>query len=91
LEKGSQEGFMDVNAPAGSCVDRDDFLVVHTASITEPYHRNSYRELGGFDYKKAGVPQFFVHHVSDPCVLTTYRGAKSIAVRTGKAAQLEIQ
>jgi len=51
---------------------------IHTASITEPYARNSYRELGGFDYKKTPVPQFFVHHVADPCFLTTYAGAKSI-------------
>lgn len=51
---------------------------IHTASITEPYARNSYRELIGFDYKKTPVPQFFVHHVSDPCFLTTYAGAKSI-------------
>jgi hypothetical protein len=51
---------------------------IHTASITEPYARNSYRELIGFDYKKTPVPQFFVHHVADPCFLTTYAGAKSI-------------
>jgi hypothetical protein len=51
---------------------------IHTASITEPYARNSYRELGGFDYKKTAVPQFFVHHAADPCFLTTYAGAKSI-------------
>lgn len=51
---------------------------IHTASITEPYARNSYRELGGFDYKKTPVPQYFVHHAADPCYLTTYAGAKSI-------------
>jgi hypothetical protein len=51
---------------------------IHTASITEPYARNSYRELGGFDYKKTAVPQYFVHHAADPCFLTTYAGAKSI-------------
>lgn len=51
---------------------------IHTASITEPYARNSYRELGGFNYKKAGLPQYFVHHAADPCFLTTYAGAKSI-------------
>jgi hypothetical protein len=51
---------------------------IHTASITEPYARNSYRELGGFDYKKTAVPQYFVHHAADPCFLTTYSGAKSI-------------
>ena len=54
---------------------------IHAASITEPYARNSYRELGGFDYKKTAVPQFFVHHAKDPCFLTTYAGAQSI---TGK-------
>jgi hypothetical protein len=51
---------------------------IHTASITEPYARNSYRELGGFDYKKTAIPQYFVHHAADPCFLTTYAGAKSI-------------
>jgi hypothetical protein len=51
---------------------------IHTASITEPYARNSYRELGGFDYKKTTVPQYFVHHAADPCFLTTYAGAQSI-------------
>jgi hypothetical protein len=52
---------------------------IHTASITEPYARNSYRELGGFDYKKTAVPQYFIHHAADPCFLTTYAGAQSIA------------
>lgn len=52
---------------------------IHTASITEPYAKNSYRELGDFDYKKSTTPQFFVHHAADPCYLTTYTGAKSIA------------
>ena len=52
---------------------------IHTAAITNPYARGSYRELGGFDYKKSSVPQFFVHHVNDPCSLTTYSSAKSIA------------
>lgn len=56
---------------------------VHTAAITEPYAKNSYRELAGFDYKKSGVPQFFVHHVSDPCALTTYSGAKTITDKYG--------
>jgi hypothetical protein len=51
---------------------------IHTASITEPYAKNSYRELSDFDYKKATAPQFFVHHAADPCYLTTYTGAKSI-------------
>jgi hypothetical protein len=51
---------------------------IHTASITEPYAKNSYRELGNFNYKKATAPQFFIHHAADPCYLTTYSGAKSI-------------
>jgi hypothetical protein len=51
---------------------------IHTASITEPYAKNSYRELGGFDYKKVTTAQFFVHHAADPCYSTTYSGAKSI-------------
>lgn len=58
---------------------------IHTASITEPYSRNSYRELGGFDYKKSTIPQIFVHHRDDPCHLTTYSGAKSITDKFGLA------
>lgn len=52
---------------------------IHTATITEPYAKHSYRELGGFDYKKAKIPQFFIHHKNDPCTLTTYSSAKSIS------------
>jgi len=40
---------------------------IHTASITEPYAKNSYRELSDFDYKKTTTPKFFVHHAADPC------------------------
>ena len=54
---------------------------IHTASITEPYADNSYRELRDFNYLKSGVPQFFVHHKADPCGLTTYSGAKRISDR----------
>lgn len=56
---------------------------IHTAAITEPYARNSYRELGNFDYKKSGTPQFFIHHKNDPCALTTWSGAKSISEKFG--------
>lgn len=56
---------------------------IHTAAITEPYARGSYRELGGFDYKKSQIPQIFIHHISDPCALTTYSGAKLIAEKYG--------
>ncbi len=52
---------------------------IHTASITEPYARGSYRELGDFNYKKSPIPQFFIHHSADPCALTTYSGAKKNA------------
>jgi alpha/beta superfamily hydrolase len=52
---------------------------IHTATITEPYAKHSYRELGGFDYSKTKIPQFFIHHKNDPCPLTTYSGAKSIS------------
>jgi hypothetical protein len=64
--------YMPIHNPSGYAG------AIHTASITEPYARNSYRELGGFDYKKTTVPQYFVHHAADPCFLTTYAGAKSI-------------
>ena len=52
---------------------------IHTATITEPYAKNSYRELGDFDYQKITIPQFFIHHREDPCPITTYSGAQSIA------------
>ena len=52
---------------------------IHTAAITDPLAKGSYRELAGFDYKKAPIPQFFVHHSGDPCTLTPYAGAKAIA------------
>ena len=65
--------FMPVHNPTGYAG------AIHTASITDPYARGSYRELAGFDYKKSSVPQFFVHHSNDPCALTTYPLAKSIA------------
>lgn len=54
---------------------------IHTASITEPYAKDSYRELGDFDYKKSSVPQFFIHHINDPCHFTSYKGAKEISSR----------
>lgn len=56
---------------------------IHTAAITEPYARNSYRELINFDYRKSGAPQFFIHHKDDPCYLTTWSGAKSISDKYG--------
>ena len=65
--------FMPIHNPTGYAG------AIHTASITDPYAKGSYRELGGFDYKKASIPQFFIHHVNDPCALTTYPSAKSIA------------
>jgi hypothetical protein len=54
---------------------------VHTASITEPLAPKSYRELADFDYGKADIPQFLVHHKDDPCSLTSYAGAQRIAER----------
>lgn len=56
---------------------------IHTAVITDPYAKGSYRELGGFDYKKPAAPQFFIHHKSDPCALTTYPSAKAISEKYG--------
>jgi hypothetical protein len=50
---------------------------IHTASITEPYARNSYPELRNFDYAKPN--HIFIHHQNDPCFLTTHSGAKSIS------------
>ena len=65
--------FMPTHNPSGYAG------AIHTASITEPYTNNSYRELGNFNYKITATPQFFVHHIADPCYLTTYTGAKFIA------------
>ena len=52
---------------------------IHTATITEPFAKNSYRELGEFEYARAQIPQFFIHHKDDPCSLTTFAGAVKIA------------
>ena len=38
---------------------------IHTAAITDPYARGSYRELGGFDYKKVATPQRSEEHTSE--------------------------
>lgn len=56
---------------------------IHTATVSDPYVKGSYRELGGFDYKKASIPQFFVHHINDPCTPTNYPSVKSIAGKYG--------
>lgn len=69
--------YMPLHNPAGYAG------AIHTAAITDPYAKGSYRELGGFDYKKSSTPQFFVHHISDPCALTTYPSAKSISEKYG--------
>lgn len=69
--------FMPVHAPTSYRG------AIHTAAITEPFVRNSYRELAGFDYGQTKVPQFFVHHKNDPCYLTTWSGAKSISDKYG--------
>jgi hypothetical protein len=52
---------------------------IHTSTITEPYARNSYKELGNFNYKNPPSFHFFIHHINDPCSLTTYASAKSIS------------
>jgi len=67
--------FMPIYNPSGYAG------AIHTASITDPYARGSYRELGGFDYNQSTVAQFFVHHVNDPCALTSFASAKSIAAK----------
>jgi hypothetical protein len=65
--------FMPVHNPSGYAG------AIHTAAITDPYAKGSYKELGGFDYGKSKIPQFFIHHSSDPCALTTYPSAKAIS------------
>lgn len=52
---------------------------IHTAAITDPYARNSYKELGNFDYKTTAPVHVFIHHINDPCSLTTYPSAKLIS------------
>lgn len=69
--------FMPVYAPAAYSG------AIHTAAITEPFARGSYRELSNFDYSQSKVPQFFVHHKNDPCHLTTWSGARSISEKYG--------
>ncbi len=54
---------------------------IHTATISTAYAKNFYRELLDFDYRKSAVPQFFIHHLNDPCGVTTYASTKSIAER----------
>ncbi len=71
--------FMPMHNPTGYAG------AIHTATISDPYAKGSYRELGGFDYKQSSVPQFFVHHMDDPCPLTTYPSAKRIADQYGAA------
>lgn len=56
---------------------------IHTASITEPNAFFSYKEMDQFDYSKPSGIHFFIHHANDPCHLTTYSGAKSIASKAG--------
>jgi len=57
--------------------------VVHTASITDFVGRRPYTELEGFDYAKIPIPQLFVHHAEDPCVVTSYISAKKISQKFG--------
>ncbi|MQY50610.1 alpha/beta hydrolase [Rhodocyclus gracilis] len=57
---------------------------IHTATISEPWAKNSYRELAGFDYRAPTSPQFFIHHRDDPCPLTSYAGIRKIAERFQK-------
>lgn len=52
---------------------------IHTAAITDPYARNSFKELVNFDYRKSSVTNFFIHHINDPCSATPYSSAKMIA------------
>jgi hypothetical protein len=52
---------------------------IHTASINETYIRHAYVEMRDFDYKRAKLPQVFIHHQDDPCIGTTYSSAKSIS------------
>lgn len=49
---------------------------IHTALISDPTEKKSYKELTDFDYKKTTIPQFLIHHTKDPCPITTYGSAK---------------
>jgi hypothetical protein len=52
--------------------------VIHTASI-DPTAPKSYVQLKNFDYAAIKMPQAFIHHVEDPCVLTSYAYIRTVA------------
>lgn len=52
--------------------------VIHTASI-DPTVPKSYAQLKNFDYAAIKTPQAFIHHVEDPCVLTSYAYIRTVA------------
>lgn len=52
--------------------------VIHTASI-DPTAARSYTQLTNFDYGSITIPQAFIHHVDDPCSITSYHYIRSVA------------
>ena len=52
---------------------------IHTATLTETFER--YPQLHDFSYKSQEIPQFFIHHESDPCRLTQYSKIQKVAQR----------
>ena len=48
---------------------------IHTATMTDAPRRASHGQaMGTFDWSLASMPQLFIHHKDDPCVVTRYAG-----------------
>lgn len=71
--------YLPVRAPTGSFAG-----ALHTATITEPERfLPSLQVMVGFDYRRLGIPQAFVHHVDDSCRVTPFRWAQRIGETAG--------
>ncbi len=51
---------------------------IHTAAI-DPTAPNTYTQLARLNYGELKLPQAFIHHVEDPCAITTYGYIRSLA------------
>jgi len=52
--------------------------VIHSATI-DPTAPKSYPQLTDFDYLTIKVPQAFVHHADDPCLITSFAYVQKIS------------
>jgi len=53
---------------------------IHTAAI-DPTAPHSYPQLARLNYGELKLPQAFIHHVEDPCSVTSYGYIRSVAER----------